>query len=166
LADAATTGSYVFLIASDNDSELWLSTDQDSQNKQLIASVTGNTTRREWNKYPDTQNNAGAPVTLQAGQRYYIEALMKEDAGDDNLAVGWVLPGQYVDPANPPDGLTNVTVIAGSSLGALVNSANSRVTITMQPSYGRSEIPRPVRGASRSQSTAPRVPLRFTRAEI
>jgi hypothetical protein len=98
-----TTGAYVFFIASDNDSELWLSTDSTAQNKLLIASVAGFTGSREWNKYPDTQNNAQAPVTLQAGQHYYLEALMKEDDGEDNLAVGWVLPGQTVDPwADPP----------------------------------------------------------------
>src|SRR4030095_11643482 len=43
-----TTGPYVFFIASDNDSELWLSSDETSQNKQLIASVTGNTLSRQW----------------------------------------------------------------------------------------------------------------------
>ncbi|MCI0537219.1 MAG: PA14 domain-containing protein, partial [Verrucomicrobiales bacterium] len=129
-----TTGAYVLFIASDNDSELWLSADATTQNKQLIASVSGFTASRQWNKYPDTQNNAAAPVTLQAGQRYYIEALMKEDDGEDNLAVGWVLPGQIVDPAaDPPVGLENIAVIPGASLGAMVDAANSTVTITTPP---------------------------------
>jgi Domain of unknown function (DUF4082)/PA14 domain len=128
------TGAYVFFIASEHDSELWLSDDATPQGEQLIASVTGYTASRQWNKYPDTQNNAAAPVTLQAGQRYYIEALMKEDDGEDNLAVGWVLPGQTVDPAAvPPVGLENIVVIPGSALGALVNPANSTVTITTPP---------------------------------
>jgi len=73
-----TTGSYVFFIASDDQSELWLSPDDKSANKQLVAGVQNFTDSREWNKYPDTQNNASAPVSLQAGQPYYIEALMKE----------------------------------------------------------------------------------------
>ncbi|MCI0535519.1 MAG: DUF4082 domain-containing protein [Verrucomicrobiales bacterium] len=134
-----TTGAYVFFVASDNDSELWLSTNQDPANKQLIAGVTGNTASRQWNKYPDTQNNAAAPVALQAGQAYYVEALVKEDTDEDNLAVGWVLPGQTVDPfADPPVGLENVAVIPGSSLGAMVNPANSTVTITMQPAAVKS----------------------------
>ncbi|MHC2993445.1 hypothetical protein OB13_18385, partial [Pontibacter sp. HJ8] len=33
-----------------------------------------------------------AKITLEAGKRYYIEALMKEENGGDNLAVGWQLP--------------------------------------------------------------------------
>ncbi len=130
-----STGAYVFFIASDNDSELWLSTDATVPNKQLIASVSGSTGSRQWNRYPDTQNNAVTPVTLQAGQRYYLEALMKEDDGDDNLAVGWVLPGTAVDPlADPPTGLESIEVIPGSALGALVNAANSTVAITASPS--------------------------------
>ncbi|MEO8427149.1 MAG: DUF4082 domain-containing protein, partial [Verrucomicrobiota bacterium] len=127
------TGSYVFFIASDDESELWLSPDDKPAGKQLVASVQNFTDSREWNKYPDTQNNALAPLSLQAGQPYYIEALMKEGSSGDNLAVGWVLPGQYVDPANPPDGLTNITVIAGSFLGAIVELTNSRVAITSPP---------------------------------
>jgi hypothetical protein len=127
------TGAYVFFIASDDQSELWLSTDDKPDSKQLIASVTGWTDSREWNKFPDTQNNLAAPVNLQAGRHYYIEALMKEGGGGDNLAVGWVWPGQYVDPNNPPDGLTNITVIAGNYLGAVVELTNSKVTIDQQP---------------------------------
>jgi hypothetical protein len=128
-----TTGTYVFFIASDDASELWLSSDLTPAKKQLIASVSGWTASREWNKFPDTQNNSAAPVKLVAGTPYYIEALMKEGGGGDNLAVGWILPGQYVDPANAPDGLTNITVIPGSALGGYVEKGNSRVTIATQP---------------------------------
>lgn len=127
------TGAYVLFIASDDASELWLSTDGTAANKQLIASVGQWTNSREWNKYPDTQNNVGAPVQLQAGKAYYIEALMKQGGGGDNLAVGWVLPGKYVDPYNAPDGLTNITVIPGQNLGGMIDTANSHVTIITQP---------------------------------
>ena len=126
-------GAYVFFIASDDQSELWLSTNDKPDNKQLIASVSDYTGSREWNKSPDIQNNAAVPVTLQAGKLYYIEALMKQSGGGDNLAVGWVLPGQFVDPNNPPDGLTNIVVIPGSSLGAMVEQDHSRVSITTPP---------------------------------
>ena len=58
-----------------------------------IASVPDWTNSREWNKYP-TQKSAGPPITLTAGQRYYVEALQKEGGGGDNLAVGWAKPGE------------------------------------------------------------------------
>lgn len=85
-----TTGNYTFWIASDDHSELWLSTDNDPANKRLIASVWGWTTSRQWDKYTTQQS---AQINLIAGQQYYIEALYKEDEGGDNMAVGWQLPG-------------------------------------------------------------------------
>ncbi len=84
------SGDYTFWIASDDSSELWLSTDATAANKTLIASVSGTTTVRQWTKYPSQQSTAR---TLVAGQRYYIEALHKEGSGNDNLAVAWSGPG-------------------------------------------------------------------------
>jgi hypothetical protein len=85
------TGSYTFWIASDDNGELYLGTNADPATRRRIAFHTGFTNSREWNKFP-TQRSTG--VNLTAGQRYYIEALMKEGSGGDNLAVGWLKPGQ------------------------------------------------------------------------
>lgn len=86
-----TTGNYTFWIASDDNGELWLSTTSSSANKVRIAYHTQYTGSREWNKYT-TQKSA--VIALNAGQLYYVEALMKEGTGGDNLAVGWAKPGQ------------------------------------------------------------------------
>ena len=89
---APVTGAYTFWVAADDQAELWLSTDEDPVNKVRIAYISGQysyTDWREWGKYPSQQS---APVTLEAGRRYYIEALHKEDAGGDHLSVGWQLP--------------------------------------------------------------------------
>ena len=83
------SGQYKFWIASDDNSELWLSTDANPANKQLIANVPGWTGSRQWGKYTQQQS---AAINLVAGQLYYIEALQKEGGGADNLAVGWELP--------------------------------------------------------------------------
>jgi len=99
------TGSYIFWIASDDNSQLWLSTNNNAANKVLIASVNAATNSREWNKYATQKSVA---ITLTAGQLYYIEALMKEDKTNDNMAVGWAKPGQST--AAPSE------VIPGSSL--------------------------------------------------
>lgn len=85
------TGSYTFWIASDDNSELWLSTTSSPANKVRIAYHTQYTGSREWNKYA-TQKSAA--ITLTAGNVYYIEALMKDGTQNDNLAVGWARPGQ------------------------------------------------------------------------
>jgi RHS repeat-associated protein len=84
------TGNYIFWIASDETSELWLSTDADPVNKVKIASMSALCTPRQWNLSPSQQS---VPIALEAGKKYYIEALHKENTGNDNLAVGWQLPG-------------------------------------------------------------------------
>jgi len=84
-------GNYTFWIASNDNSELWLSTNGNPANASLIAEVPGWTNPREWDKYPSDQQSS--PIYLNKGQKYYIEVLHKEDTGDDNLAVAWEGPG-------------------------------------------------------------------------
>lgn len=88
---APATGAFVFWISSDDDSQLFISTDVTPANKRLVASVSGWTNPREWTKYPSQQS---AGINLAAGQTYYVEALHKQGGGGDNLAVGWAMPGQ------------------------------------------------------------------------
>ncbi len=106
---APQTGQYTFWIASDDGSQLWLSSDDNPANRMLIAYVDGWTSSSEWTKYSSQQSG---PIHLMAGRRYYIEALQKEGGGGDNLAVGWRLPdgtlerpipGSRLSPADPSD---------------------------------------------------------------
>jgi len=85
------SGNYIFWIASDASGELWLSTTSSPANKIKIAFNTNSTKSREWNKYSSQKS---AVISLTAGQLYYVEALMKESNGNDNLSVGWAKPGQ------------------------------------------------------------------------
>ncbi len=97
------SGSYVFAVASDNDSQLWLSADGAPENAVLIASVSGATEPRQWDKYSSQQS---AAVFLEAGRKYYLEVLHKEETGDDHWAVAWsgpgiaqqVIPGRCLSP--------------------------------------------------------------------
>jgi hypothetical protein len=101
------TGLYDFYMASDDQGELYLSTDADPANKVLIASEP------EWNannQYATTdRRNPAAPenrsttlfpngIVLEAGKSYYIEGLMKEGGGGDNLSFTAAL---RVDPLTP-----------------------------------------------------------------
>ncbi|MEO1449519.1 MAG: PA14 domain-containing protein, partial [Bacteroidota bacterium] len=83
------TGPYTFWISGDDNCELWLSTDDDPANKVRIAHVPGWTRSRQWDKYPEQQSTQ---TYLEAGRSYYVEAIVKEQYGGDNLAVGWTLP--------------------------------------------------------------------------
>ena len=85
------TGQYTFWIASDDASQLLLSTDASALNAQVIAYVEGWTARWEWDKYATQQSD---PITLEAGQQYYIAALYKEGDGDDHVGVAWEGPGE------------------------------------------------------------------------
>jgi hypothetical protein len=85
----ATSGEYIFWIASDDGGELWLSTGIDPNSAVMIASVSGWTDSRQWEDMPSQKS---APVTLEAGQKYYIQALQKEGVGGDNVAVAWQTP--------------------------------------------------------------------------
>jgi YVTN family beta-propeller protein len=84
------TGQYRFAIASDDQSSLRLSTDANPANAVEIASQPDWVDPRAWTWYAQQQS---ALITLNAGTRYYIEALMKESTGGDHLAVGWQKPG-------------------------------------------------------------------------
>jgi len=88
---APATGNYTFWISSDDFGELWLSSDDQPSNKERIAYHNGYTGVRIWNKYL-TQKSV--EIYLIKGHKYYIEALMTEATGYDNLAVGWLKPGQ------------------------------------------------------------------------
>lgn len=135
---APVSGSYIFWIASDDYSELWLSTDDNPANKVLIASVSGWTASREWNKYASQQS---AAISLIAGQRYYIEVLQKEGTGGDNLAVAWQLPDGTFEGPIPGSRLSPFVPAAGTATGTVLRHywlgiAGDFITdLTNNPSY-------------------------------
>lgn len=98
-----TTGSYTFWIASDDSSELWISTNSTPGSATVRARVNGSTSRYEYNRFATQQSSA---IPLVAGQVYYIEARQKEGIGGDHLTVAWqgpgfsrqVIPGRYLAP--------------------------------------------------------------------
>ena len=134
LITAPATGTYRFWISSDDAGQLFLSTDENPANRVLIAQVTGWTPPRVWDRESGQQS---APISLTAGRRYYIEALMKEHGGGDNLAVRWQLPNGTIEEPIPasrciPYGLgppvitvqpTNTTVVEGGTAAFTVQLA-------------------------------------------
>ena len=86
---APVSGNYTFWIASDDASALFLSTTASPANARRIAQVSGWVPSRTWEQSAEQKS---APIALVAGNRYYIEALMKEGGGGDNLAVRWLRP--------------------------------------------------------------------------
>ncbi len=97
------TGDYVFWIASDNDSELWLSADDTPAKKQKICGLGRTVGHRIWDADPSQKS---AAVPLVAGKRYYIEVLQKQGGGGEHVAVGWKLPGGVQERPLPPSRLS------------------------------------------------------------
>ena len=82
-------GNYTFYVAGDDDVELWLSSNDDPENKIRIAYTHSKTAPRQWYKFSSQKS---APISLVVGKRYYIEALHKDAGGDNYMAVAWQLP--------------------------------------------------------------------------
>jgi hypothetical protein len=109
------TGNYTFWIASDDASELRLSTNEDPANAVVISYITGWTPSRQWFNNPSQES---VEIPLVAGQRYYIEAVQKEGGGGDNLAVAWELPDSTFEGPIP-----------GIRLSPWVESTNNTPTV-------------------------------------
>ena len=84
------TGQYTFWIASDDDGVLQLSNGELPGEAKPIAKVSAYTAPRAWDAKPEQKS---APVRLEKGKRYYLEALLKEGGGKDHLSVAWSGPG-------------------------------------------------------------------------
>ena len=90
------TGSYTFYIAADNSGRLLLSTDDNPANVRIIAECPFWVNARQWDYYNAQES---IPIRLQAGRRYYIEAIFKGEGSPNHCAVGWRLPdGQLERP--------------------------------------------------------------------
>ena len=107
------SGDYQFAIASDDNSQLWLSTDESPANRVLIAKESGWQPIRKYQAVGDEATSEF--ISLEGGKAYYIEILNKEGGGGDNVAVAWTtgdaivpdalpISGEYLSPWVPEDG--------------------------------------------------------------
>jgi hypothetical protein len=128
---APETGNYTFMIEAEDEGELRLSPDEDPANAVTIASTAGEAESQ--------------PQELEAGKRYYIEALMKENTIGDNIMVSWQRPGVSMEvigaefvgatpylakkayAASPADGEMNVNQKAVLTWSPGVNAASHEV---------------------------------------
>ncbi len=93
-------GDYTFWTVSDDDSEVWLSTDDTPAKIKMICNVEG------WTDYQNWAYNTGAPGTtyksspikLEAGKRYYVEVWNADGTGGGVVSVGWGGPGIGAGP--------------------------------------------------------------------
>ena len=110
------SGEYTFWVASDDSSELWLSSDEAPNRVRKIASVNEGfwTSPREWDRFPSQRSES---IYLRADKSYFIEAFQEQGLQDDHLSVAWegpgiarsVIPGDCLTPwpARPPSTLAD-----------------------------------------------------------
>jgi hypothetical protein len=141
----ATSGNYVFFIAGDDDSDLFLSTDATPAQKKLIAQDAGWSGSRSWvsiggapstpedkrsDTFAATEWPTGGTITLTGGTKYWLEAYAHEGGGGDNLAV-------YIKKVADPDPANGT---APSLAGGAISTEAPTVAITTQPaSWSTSE---------------------------
>jgi hypothetical protein len=136
---APKDGTYRFTLVADDRGELWLGTSGSPDSGQRIAYVNSPTGPRDWNLYA---TQTADPITLAAGQAYFIEALHKDGTGGDCLAVGVELPGGQLERPIPAHRLMpwkrDASVIAISAPDQMTvaesgQSATYGVALTAQP---------------------------------
>ena len=64
------SGGYKFWIASDDNGELWLSTNDDPANKALACHQPWSAGSRHWTRYPEQESKL---ISLVAGRAYFYE---------------------------------------------------------------------------------------------
>jgi len=118
---APKTGSYTFHVASDDQGQLFLSTDATPANLSPgpICQVTTFTGHLDWagrgQGMPNTSPQSGnlsSPINLNQGQKYFFRFFHVEGTGGDGISMGWEVPGQH--------GI--ISVIPGTNLMALLNT--------------------------------------------
>jgi len=130
------TGDYVFYLCSRGNAELWLSTDESPGNKRRICVEPGGNYPRQWVQGENQAargtppSNVSEPIHLDAGRKYYVEALMVEAwwaYGLQNLGVAWRLPGApELRNGDPPIGRAFVSTLATSGPVAITNQPASQ----------------------------------------
>jgi hypothetical protein len=134
------TTNYVFFICSDDDSDLFLSTDATAANKHLIAQETAWSNSREWttstggsvvaskrsDQFAGTAWPGGNTIYLQAGATYYLEADHHQAGGGDDFAATF----KYAAAPDPTNG--TAPALTGANIGGVAFN-NTFINVTAPP---------------------------------
>jgi hypothetical protein len=136
---APSNGNYRFFIRSDDMSELFMNTNTvnsaDPAGKVPIAAVSSGSCCQGYGNLI-MGPAVSLPITLVGGQRYYLEAIMKEGGGGDGVGVAFrevndptipvapeCIPGFYLESPGNPDSVAYLTLTnQPASTSVMVNN--------------------------------------------
>lgn len=104
---APKSGKVRFILSSDDNSELWLSDDDNPDGIRRVAWLAGEG-RYGWTRPYETgrtASQASAPVDLEQGKRYYFEAFHKQNTGANHFELLWRFEGDGSAGGIPPAAL-------------------------------------------------------------
>ncbi len=116
------SGDYDFFIRADDQAQLYISTDDKLANAVVVAEELSGCCQAFLE--PGVPETTQAPITLVAGKRYYIYALLKEGGGGDWMEVAWRKTGDTTAAGS-------LKPLAGSVIGTFAPPGT--VSITGQP---------------------------------
>jgi hypothetical protein len=146
-------GAYVFFINSDDDSDLFLSTDSNPTNKVLIAQEKDWSNPDQWlsangtgygnsaaNKRSDQFSVDGVTtnypngINLVGGQAYYIEAVHHQGGGGGDLGVTYDLTNDLYSTTydSGTDTYTNSSTFTNGAV-SLLNATNKNIALLTMP---------------------------------
>lgn len=111
----SVSGNYTFYLTADDTAELFLSTDKNTANVRSLAKIN------RWMNYQDVfcststdcalSKRQSSPVSLVAGNQYYIEVVHAESVGEDHATVWWQTPGATQPVVIPTQSFVEYTPI-------------------------------------------------------
>ena len=128
-----SNGLYRFFLASDDGGQLFLNTNEtDSASPAGKVLIARNDGARSY--YTNNDASMSANLWLNGGQKYYIETLQKEGAGDDYVAVAFRgVPDEVAIPAMPPGIVPSVESIGGANLSTYADTLAASLNVTAAP---------------------------------
>ncbi|MFT4637766.1 MAG: hypothetical protein ACI8T1_001076 [Verrucomicrobiales bacterium] len=116
------SGVHRFNISGDDWAEFYLSTDESPENKELVCFTPQAVSHYDWWKYPEYQ--VSRPIVLKKGEKYYLEARLKDNSSRDHFAGAWhtprieqyeIIPGANLSPLTPlSDSVAPVIFVQGA----------------------------------------------------
>ena len=129
---APITGNYTFQVSSDENVELWVSSNAEPAHRLKRAWVVNGSVPP--GSYTTLPSQTSYQMQMKAGNAYYIEAIRRETTGADHLSIAWMKPGDAVAEIVPGYALSPFSATGDTSDGGTLYIAS------MKPQNGAASL--------------------------